>query len=359
MKIKILEDARVIISNYGSIHNYFGWPTVKRLKNGRLALGASGFRLQHVCPFGKAVLSFSDNDGKSWTASAPIIDTVLDDRDAGLCPFGESGLIITSFNNTRKMQKDYLNSGGDFRAVEEKAYILGYLSQITDKQEQAVLGSTYKVSHDNGITFGPLHISPITSPHGPIQLRDGRILWVGTQFYSQNGQSKVDAYEMDLNGGMIKIGSIENIELDGKLYDFCEPYTLELSDGTLICHLRSNHFSTFQSISKDGGRTWTKPEKLWQDDHGAPVHLLELSNGYIVGTYSYRLEPYGICAMLSKDKGQTWDIQNHIYINPFSPDLGYPSTVELNDGSFLTVFYAVEKEGGPSVIMQIRWTLED
>ena len=193
MKIKILEDARVIISNYGSIHNYFGWPTVKRLKNGRLALGASGFRLQHVCPFGKAVLSFSDNDGKSWTASAPIIDTVLDDRDAGLCPFGESGLIITSFNNTRKMQKDYLNSGGDFRAVEEKAYILGYLSQITDKQEQAVLGSTYKVSHDNGITFGPLHISPITSPHGPIQLRDGRILWVGTQFYSQNGQSKVDA----------------------------------------------------------------------------------------------------------------------------------------------------------------------
>lgn len=358
MRFKVLEEARVVMSNYGSIHSYFGWPTVKRLKNGRLALGASGFRLEHVCPFGKAVLSFSDDDGKTWTAPAPIIDTVLDDRDTGLCPFGDSGLIVTSFNNTRQMQKGYINGHTTHRSEEEKAYVLSYLSQISDEQEQAVLGSTYKVSHDNGVTFGHLHISPITSPHGPIELRDGRILWVGTKFHHQDGVNRVDAYEMDLNGGMTKIGSIEDVELDGKQYDFGEPYTLELSDGTLICHLRSNHFSTFQSVSKDGGHTWSKPERLWEDYHGAPVHLMELDNGDILGTYSYRLEPYGICAMLSKDKGQTWDIHNHIYINPFSADLGYPCTVVLDDGSFLTVFYAVEKEIGPSVIMQMRWTLE-
>lgn len=62
--------------------------------------------------------------------------------------------------------------------------------------------------------------------------------------------------------------------------------------------------------------------------------------------------------MLSKDKGQTWDIQNHIYINPFSADLGYPCTVELTDGSFLTAFYAIAEQGGPCVIMQTRWTFE-
>ena len=222
-----------------------------------------------------------------------------------------------------------------------------------------MLGSTYKVSYNNGVTFGPLHISPVTSPHGPLELKDGRILWVGTQFYSQEGHSQVDAYEMDLTGGMVKIGSIENVELDGKQYDFCEPYTLELSDGTLICHMRTNHFSTFQSVSRDGGRTWSKAEKLWEDTLGAPVHLIELSNGDILGTYGFRNEPYGICAMLSRDKGRTWDIQNHIYINPFSADLGYPCTVELTDGSLLTVFYAIEKEGGPCVIMQTKWTFEE
>ena len=347
MKITILEEARVVMSNYGSIHDYFGWPTVKRLRNGRLALGASGYRMEHICPFGKAVLSFSENEGKTWTVPAPIIDTVLDDRDTGLCPFGQSGLIITSFNNTRQMQMGWLNGHINRRTEEEKDYVRGYLSLISDEQEKAALGSTYKVSYDNGVTFGPLQISPVTSPHGPIELRDGRILWVGTQFYSQEGHSQVDAYEMDLQGGMSKIGSSENVVLDGKEYDFCEPYTVELSDGTLICHMRTNRFSTFQTISKDGGRTWAKAEKLWEDTLGAPVHLLELANGDFLGTYGFRYEPYGICAMLSKDGGMTWDIQNHIYINPFSADLGYPCTVELSDGSLLTVFYAIEEEGGP------------
>ena len=359
MKIRILEEARVVMSNYGSIHDYFGWPTVKRLRNGRLALGASGYRMEHICPFGKAVLSFSEDEGKTWTVPAPIIDTVLDDRDAGLCPFGESGLIVTSFNNTRQMQKGWINGHINRRTEAEKDYVLGYLSLISDEQEQAALGSTYKVSYDNGVTFGPLKISPVTSPHGPIELKDGRILWVGTQFYSQDGHSKVDAYEMDLQGGMVKIGSVENVELDGKEYDFCEPYTVELTDGTLICHMRTNRFSTFQTVSKDGGRTWSKPKKLWEDTLGAPVHLMELADGSILGTYGFRNEPYGICAMLSKDKGQTWDIQNHIYINPFSADLGYPCTVELRDGSLLTVFYAIEKAGGPCVIMQTRWTFEE
>ena len=358
MNITILEEARVVMSNYGSIHDYFGWPTVKRLRNGRLALGASGYRMEHICPFGKAVLSFSENEGKTWTVPAPIIDTVLDDRDTGLCPFDQSGLIITSFNNTRQMQMGWLNGHINRRTEEEKDYVRGYLSLISDEQEKAALGSTYKVSYDNGVTFGPLQISPVTSPHGPIELRDGRILWVGTQFYSQEGHSQVDAYEMDLQGGMRKIGSIENVVLDGKEYDFCEPYTVELSNGTLICHMRTNRFSTFQTVSKDGGRTWSKAEKLWEDTLGAPVHLLELANGDILGTYGFRNEPYGICAMLSKDGGKTWDIQNHIYINPFSADLGYPCTVELSDGSLLTVFYAIEEEGGPCVIFQTRWTFE-
>ena len=358
MNIKILEPARVVMSNYGSIHDYFGWPTLKRLRNGRLALGASGYRMEHICPFGKAVLSFSEDEGRTWSTPAPVIDTVLDDRDTGLCPFSEAGLIVTSFNNTRQMQRGWINGHINRRTEAEKAYVLGYLSLISDEQEQAALGATYKVSYDNGVTFGPLRISPVTSPHGPLELKDGRILWVGTQFYSPDGRSQVDAYEMDLQGGMTKIGSVENVDLDGKDYNFCEPYTLELTDGTLICHMRSNHFSTFQSVSRDGGRTWSKAEKLWEDTLGAPVHLLELKNGDILGTYGFRNEPYGICSMLSKDKGQTWDIQNHIYINPFSADLGYPCTVELTDGSFLTAFYAIAEQGGPCVIMQTRWTFE-
>ena len=36
MKIKIVSDARTIMSNPTGVHNYFGWPTVARLQDGSL-----------------------------------------------------------------------------------------------------------------------------------------------------------------------------------------------------------------------------------------------------------------------------------------------------------------------------------
>ena len=99
-----------------------------------------------------------------------INDTYLDDRDAGLCSFGESGLIVTSFNNTVAFQRslDYVEN-----------YSLVYLDKVSPELEEKYLGTTFRVSFDNGVTFGPLYKSPITSPHGPVELRDGTILWVG------------------------------------------------------------------------------------------------------------------------------------------------------------------------------------
>ena len=63
--------------------------------------------------------------------------------------------------------------------------------------------------------------------------------------------------------------------------------------------------------------------------------------------------------MFSKDNGKSWDVGYDIYVNTVSADLGYPSTVELNDGSLLTVFYARREADGPAVIMQQRWKIEE
>jgi hypothetical protein len=45
-------------------------------------------------------------------------------------------------------------------------------------------------------------------------------------------------------------------------------------------------------------------------------------------------------------------------VNGYSGDLGYPTTVELNDGSMITVFYAHPSENEPAVIMQQKWSFE-
>jgi len=46
-----------------SFFSYHGWPTVCRSDDGTLYAVCSGFRLQHVCPFGKTVMFVSFDEG--------------------------------------------------------------------------------------------------------------------------------------------------------------------------------------------------------------------------------------------------------------------------------------------------------
>ncbi len=359
MEIKIIDEAKVIMSNPDSRHNYFGWPTVEKLKNGRIVVGASGYRLGHVCPFGKGCITFSENNGDAYLLPVPVIDTVLDDRDVGLCAFGDSGLIVTSFNNTRKMQRHHANGIDNKR----KAYTYGYLDLIDDNDEEEAIGSNFRISYDNGVSFSKTYKSPITSPHGPIEMMDGTVLWVGSNYYNDNNveafNELIEVFSVNTNNGeMVYVGKIPDIIEDGIRLNPCEPYAIETSDGTLICHIRTEEtFTTYQSVSYDKGKNWTVPERLLDDFGGAPCHIIEHSSGVLISLYGYRTKPYGIRAMFSVDGGKSWDTDYDLYINGISDDLGYPATVELEDGTLLTVFYAKQEKNGPCVIMQIKWKI--
>ncbi len=363
MKVNLIGKAETILSNPMSQHNYFAWSTLTRLKNGKIAVGSSGFRLRHICPFGKSVIAISEDEGQTYTAPMPIIDTVLDDRDAGLCPFGDSGLIVTSFNNTVKFQK---------RCNSDSPYSLAYLDRITPEQERAALGAVFRISFDNGVTFGDIYKSPITSPHGPIELSDGRILWVGRTFSGDDAEVSLDeirVYILNPNdGSMEHIGTIEDIYRNGKKPVNCEPYMTELTDGRLICHIRVdawnsdgtlNAFTLYQSESFDKGKTWTAPHQIIGDLDGAPSHILLHSSGVLICTYGCRHgEVFGIRAIFSTDNGESWSESQVIYNNDVSSDLGYPSSVELSDGSILTAFYAHKEQNQAAVIMQQKWSFD-
>lgn len=358
MKIKFIGGLKTVMSNRDSMHNYFGWPTSVRLKNGKIAVGASGFRLGHVCPFGKSVISYSDDDGETYTAPAAVIDTVLDDRDVGLCPFGDNGLIFTSFNNTVEFQRKTNQKCADST---KKAYIDAYLDNITKEAEQKALGNTYRISNDHGVSFGPLLKSPISSPHGPIELKSGNVLWVGTSY--KNGYD-IMAYELDpTDGKMEYIGEIDTSSIKALGRIPCEPYAIELDNGIILCHIRADRydesraFTLYQSESSDGGKTWSEPIQILEDRGGAPSHILKHSSGVLIATYGYRSLPYGIKVMFSHDGGKSWGEEKYLYSNDISGDLGYPSTVELLDGSLLTVFYAKLDHDGEALILAQKWCL--
>ncbi len=359
MRVKKLGEAKVIIEAPDNHRNYFGWPSAVITKNGRLAVACSGFRLEHICPFGKAIISFSDDGGETFSAPEAVIDTALDDRDAGLCTFGENGLILTSFNNTVEFQRNNCTR-------EHLKECLNYLDTVSPEDEKNAIGSEFRISTDNGESWSKIYRSPVTSPHGPTELKDGRILWVGRIFSSDNTfdttKNHLQVWEIKTDGSMNKLGEIENTAENGTVLNSCEPHMIELQDGTLLCHIRmegSGFFSTYQSESADGGKSWSKPHALLDKRGGAPAHLLKHSSGVLISAYGYREKPYGIRVMLSSDNGRTWQTDNVIYDSGADDDLGYPATVELPDGSLLTVFYAHTKESEPAVIMAQKWKIEE
>lgn len=348
MEIKIIGKPKIIMSNPDSKHNYFGWPTVAKLQNGTIMAGASGFRLQHVCPFGKAVVSYSYDNGETYTKPAPIIDTPLDDRDAGICPFGERGVIVTSFNNSANFQRDYNT---------DSEYVQRYLDTITEEDEEKYLGAIFRISYDYGMTFGDILHSPVTSPHGPTELSDGTVMWVGNNF--RDYESGLEAVKLHTDTGEAEY--VGKITTDEEGLILAEAHLLELPDGKLICHARGeggDRFTVYQSFSEDGGKTWTKPERLLDETGGAPPHLILHSSGALICTYGRRKYPFGIMAMISTDYGKTWEKDLRLYESKLDEDdLGYPSTIELSDGTLLTVFYAPAAEDRHCEVFQIKWKL--
>ena len=74
-------------------------------------------------------------------------------------------------------------------------------------------------------------------------------------------------------------------------------------------------------------------------------------------SYGHRRPPYGNQARLSSDEGVTWSEPMIISGDGAGGDLGYPSTVQLKDGSLLTIWYEKLKDSSKAVLRQARWEL--
>ncbi len=341
------------MTNTESHHAYFAWPTIARLQNGQICVGASGYRVEHICPFGKGVLAFSDDNGETYTKPVPVIDTVLDDRDVGLTVFGKSGLIVTSFNNTLEFQRENMPQTRE---------CFDYINSVSAEAEAEALGVPFRISNDCGKSFGKIYKSPISSPHGPIELNDGTVLWVGR---IQGIHNHIEAHTIDTNTGEMALrGDMELYKYEEfKDIYFYEPNATQLENGKIICHLRAENndetlFTLYQTISLNNGATWSKPQQIARDDSGAPAHLFMHSSGVLISTFSHRSRPYGIWAIFSTDGGESWSDESVIFEGKDSDDLGYPSTIELPNGDLITAFYTRENDYVPALIMQQKWSFE-
>jgi hypothetical protein len=346
---------------------YFGWPSVARLDDGTLLVASSGMRTRHVCPFGKTVLNFSHDDGRTWSTPRVINDSPLDDRDAGVVNLGGGRVLVSWFtSDTRRFFED-LRGGLRPEEIEEFQRIF---SGWTEGLVSRWLGSWVMLSEDGGQTWGaPIRV-PLSTPHGPVRLASGELLYLGKSGFNegdQGGREVAAARSADGGRTWRLMGSVA--PCDGtRNANYHEPHVVELPDGRLVGIIRFQYsapddpakpaqmdFSLFQTESADGGRTWTQARPTGVC--GSPPHLLRHSSGTLVCVYGYRRPPYGQRAMVSTDDGATWTPDLVIRDDGPDWDLGYPSSVELADGSILTVYYQKHAAGEKPSLLWSRWRL--
>ena len=370
---EILE-SKVICKQPG---HYIGWPTINRTPADDLVVVFSGERDAHVCPFGKTVFMRSSDNGRTWTEPRIITDTPLDDRDAGILACADGTLIVSWFTAYCDMATRGLYTKG-----EQRERWLAKVSSITpdeiaywgcppNEAEDVPRGHWIRRSTDDGATWeAPIRVPP-TAPHGPIELADGRLLFVGNSGYDRvNRTSSLVAAESCDKGRtwtvLAHINMFPDVELpDGvELAYFGEPHVVEASPGRLVAVTRyeekpymegANRCRLWQFNSEDGGHTWTEPYCI--GILGKPPHLTKLADGRLLVTYGYRHVPFGERACFSYDGGDTWDYANEIVLRDDAPDsdLGYPATVEAADGTLVTVYYQVDQPGERTCLMMTRW----
>lgn len=304
----------------------------------------------HIDPTSRAVMVRSRDGGESWDTAARelIYDDPRGIQDPCLRRLRD-GTLIASFFAWR------LGSDGE---VPDDCPPGRLTRKGWDGVHHAWTDGTYVLrSFDNGLTWERDPI-PVTAPTGKatltsdaiLELPDGELL---VPLYGKKADESDMAFVMRSRDKGRTWTDLSVVAFDpfGNLL-FMEPSLVALPSGNLLCMMRVHRnesvqgwadggtpYFLYQSESADLGRSWSLPRRteMW----GHPPHLLRLASGSILCTYGHRRRPYGVRACRSRDGGTSWDIQEEYPLSSMgtNADFGYPSSVQLADGTIFTAWY--------------------
>ncbi len=311
-----------VISLGAAAGPYQAFPDVCRCANGDLlAVFYAGYG--HVSlptaawpKGGRIGMVRSSDDGRTWTETAVLFDSDLDDRDPHIAQMSDGSLVCTFFQ--------YWRDGNQTR----------FVTCLTRSRDG---GRTWDTTAQRISPEGWAVSAPVR------ELRDGT--WLLGVYTESGGHAWGGVLRSTDRGATwsapIPIGQEANLPLDA------ETDVIELRDGTILAALRSSKVNLHVATSADKGLTWTPVKDAGFPGH-AP-HLYRLSTGEILMTH--RLP--ATAAHLSRDDGRTWQ-------GPYQLDSvggAYPSSVELRDGSVLVIYYE-EGEGSAIRALRVRVTAQ-
>ncbi len=309
------------------------WPAMSRLPDGTLLI-ASFNQPSHGRMIGDVDTWASTDGGLTWEKRAPGAphepgsQTNRMNVAFGVLPNGDA-LLVASGWSLKSEEKSVTG-------LEVDQILRPWVSRSSDG------GRTWHIDRESFPEFSPAGGFQI--PFGPIQAgANGEMLVpvydnIRNQGTGKTKWTSVYVYRSRDNGRTWG----EPVPLDPTA-SYNETALLHVRDGRWLAFARSTQL--FEYESRDNGHTWKKLGPV-TEKQGYPANAIVLTDGRILLTYSNRTsgDPR-IEAKISADGGRTWSPA--IRVAEVSPDpkrgledMGYPSTVQLADGTLVTAYYA-------------------
>ena len=311
------------MERYLAIDNVCAWPNLTRLNDGLIL--ATIFNQPCHGRWQGDVECWASRDGKFWTkAGVPAPHEGRTNRmnvSAGAAANGDMVVLASGWSGRNEIGKD------------------------PDTDFSDVLPAWIRRSADGGRTWthtGELPVSPegVTIPFGDLQIADNGDLC--TPAYSFARDPRHDSAWLYRSSDDGRTFNPEPALIHGG--DGNETVAFHLGAGRWIAAVRSVHEGKLrQFCSEDDGRTWAYDQDLSLGSQH-PAGLTRLADGRLLLVYGNRCPgASGIDARLSDNDGKRWSAPRRIVSLP-QADLGYPSSVQLGDGTIVTAYYASNSE---------------
>ncbi|MCL4694933.1 MAG: glycoside hydrolase [Candidatus Hydrogenedentes bacterium] len=277
------------------------------LEDGSLLLGWTEFYAGDGADHGPARISgmVSTDGGRTW---------------------GEKYTLVENDGGCNVMEVNFLR-------LKDNRIALFYCQKNTESTDCRVM---MRVSSDEGKTFeSPKQLSLDGKYTGltngrSIRLSSGRILleaWEGGDSY---------CYLSDDDGETWRESQRVQPETGS-----WEPACVELKDGRVLMLMRTQLGGQYQSISEDGGETWSVPVATELKGSAAPVSISRVpGTGDLLAIWNHN--PGGsarnpLTAALSGNDGETWNQFRNIEDAP-EDAWAYPAVTWVGDVAYLTYF---------------------
>jgi hypothetical protein len=300
-----------------AVDNVCAWPNLTLLPDG--AVVATIFNQpSHGSVAGDVDCWASTDGGRSWqkrgTPAAHEPETNRMNVAVGLAPGGDLLVISSGWSNRYPADR----TGAAFRA--------GILEPWVCRSADG--GRTWTVDRQAFPARGP---------------RGGDCIPFGDILPGADGQLRVAIYEvLQLRDDRVYLYRSPD---GGKTWG--EPTPLDAGarrNETALAHLGGGQWLAAARISElqlyrseDDAKTWTACGPVTQASQH-PGDFLQLRDGRWLLTYGNRTADRGVDVRFTRDAGKTWSQPQRVA--DFEGDGGYPSSIQLADGSVVTAYYA-------------------